>query len=418
MIEALTGKSLIDLAIQSHPHAFYGLVRDNDPVHFDEQLGMYLVSRYEDLQVVLRDAITFSQERGWNKQFAHGFFDEFKAILERDGGGYFPDVILQDPPKHTRIRKLLEKAFTAHRMKTLEPNVGKIVANLLDALAGRDQIDGISDIATPMTIGFMCEQLGFEHADAGKIKQWSDAYVAQVGRMQDREQMLENAELICELQNYVIDRVRERQAQPREDMVSDLVTARLDDDDQPALTFAEIVALTRALLVGGNDTTSTGLSNLLYTIATRPDLADELYENIDNDRFVTRFVEESLRIEPPVRGLSRVTTKEVELGGKIIPEDSHLLILFASGNDDSAVFDNPRDFDPSRKNLARHLSFGAGTHLCVAMALARMEAKIAIREIVKRFKNIELAVPAEELLFVPTIANFSRINLPLKVVQR
>lgn len=418
MIQALAGKSLTDPAIQSHPNDYYRLVRENDPVHFDEQLGMYLVSRYEDLQVVLRDAITFSQERGWNKQFAHGFFDEFKAILERDGGGYFPDVILQDPPKHTRIRKLLEKAFTAHRMKALEPNVRKIVTDLLDGLAAKGEADGINDITTPLTIGFMCEQLGFEHADASKIKLWSEAYVAQVGRMQDREQMIANAELICELQNYVIDRVRERQAVPREDMVSDLVTAKLEDDEQPTLTFAEIVALTRALLVGGNDTTSTGLSNLLFTIATRPELAEELYANIDDDRFVTRFVEESLRLEPPVRGLSRVTTKEVELGGKTIPEDAHLLILFASGNDDEAVFENPRDFDPSRKNLARHLSFGTGTHLCVAMALARMEAKIAIREIVKRFKNIELAVPVEELGFVPTIASFTRINLPLRFDQR
>ena len=414
----LEGKSLSDEALQAEPYDYYRLVREQDPVHFDPALNMYLVSRYEDLQTVLRDAVTYSQELGWGRQFAHGYFEEFKAILERDGGGFFPDPILTDPPKHTRIRKLLENAFTAHRMKALEPNVRRIVINLIERFAGRGEADGMMDIAVPMTVLFQCEQLGLEHGDWKTIKRWSDAYSSQIGRMQDREQTLECAREVCELQNYVIARVRERQANPGEDMISDLVRARLDDDEHPELTFAETVALTRALLIGGIDTVSTALSNLLYTIATQPDVARELHENIDDDRYLGRFIEESLRIEPPVRGLSRVTTKDVELGGKNIPEGAHLLILFASGNDDESVFGHPRAFDADRPNLMRHLTFGAGTHLCVGMALARMEIRVAIRELVKRLENIQLAVPASEVGYTTNVAMVSRESLPLKFSRR
>jgi cytochrome P450 len=132
--------------------------------------------------------------------------------------------------------------------------------------------------------------------------------------------MLENAKQICDLQNYIIAQVRERQTNRTEDMISDLVYARLDDEENPTLTFEEIVALARAMLVGGNDTTATALSNLLFLIAGSPALAAQLEGCVGDAVRLGRFVEELLRIEPPVRGLFRVTTKEVEVGGKLLPE--------------------------------------------------------------------------------------------------
>ena len=133
---------------------------------------------------------------------------------------------------------------------------------------------------------------------------------------------------------------------------------------------------------------------------------------------ITRFVEENLRIEPPVRGLSRVAMKDVELSGVRIPKGSHMLLLFASANDDESFFDHAREFDMERKNLMRHTSFGGGAHLCVGMAVARMEARIAIREILKRLKGIRLAVPPEELRYLPSITTLQRISLPLLFSKR
>jgi cytochrome P450 len=415
---ALLNSSLADPEILTKPNDYYRALRLGDPVHYDEKLGMYMVSRHADLQTVFRDPITFSQEKGWHQQFARGYLEELKEILIRDGGGYFPEAILRDPPRHARVRRLLEKAFSGRRVMLLEPTIKKVIGELIERVADRGCADGVKDLAMPMTIAIMCEQLGISHCDGEDVEKWSRAYTAQVGGLQDRATMLENAKQICDLQNYIIAQVRERQAKRTEDMISDLVYARLNAEENPTLTFEEIVALARAMLVGGNDTTATALSNLLFLIAGSPALAAQLEECVGDSVRLGRFVEELLRIEPPVRGLFRVTTREVELGGKLLPEGAYVCMLFASGNDDEAVFDCPRTFNIDRKNLVKHLSFGGGVHLCVGMALARMEIKVAAKEIMTRLKHIKLAVRLDEIRYVPTIAMLTMKNLPLTFSRR
>jgi cytochrome P450 len=254
--------------------------------------------------------------------------------------------------------------------------------------------------------------------DVERVQRWTAAYTAQFGLMQTREQIIANAREVCDLQNYIIARVRERQAQRREDMISDLIYARLDDEDNPTLTYGETVSLARALLIGGNDTIATALSNLLFVVATDPEIAAQFYACAADDLRLARFIEELLRIEPPVRALSRLTTKEVELGGKLLPAEAHLLLLYASANDDDKVFACPRSFDMNRKNIGRHMSFGAGIHLCVGMAAARMELKVAAREIAKRLENIKLAIPVEDIRYLPTVATLTMESLPLTFGRR
>ncbi len=414
----LAGMSMVDPELRARPNAFYRSMRENDPVHFDEKLGMYLVSRFEDLQTVLRDPITYSVERGYKAQYAKGFFEEFKQILERDGQGYFPDAIMTDPPQHTRIRRLLEKAFTAHRVKELEPRITAIAGGLIEDVAKKGEADGVREIAVPLTIDIICDQLGLDNVTRDQVLRWSLAITAQIGRMQDRDQMRDNAKDICELQNELITRMKARQADPREDMISDIVHARLDDEENPTLTFAEAVSLVRALLIAGNETTATAIGNLLFILATQPEIARELYENVEDDRYMTRFVEEMLRIEPPVRGLSRMTTKQTELGGTRLPEGAHMLLLYASGNDDETEFKDPRAFDINRSNLGRHVAFGAGVHRCIGAALARMEIKVVAREVIKRLDNIKLAAPVDEITYLPTVATRSIAKLPLTFTRR
>ena len=414
----LADMSLTDPQILAHPTGFYRILRAEDPVHFDPKLGMYLVSRYEDLHRVLRDPLTYSVEHGYKEQYAKGFAAEFNEILIRDGGGFFPDAIMTDPPQHTRIRKLMEKAFTAHRVKELEPRITAVVADLIEAIADKGEMDGVKDLAVPITVNVICEQLGLDHVDAHRIQRWSLAVTAQIGRMQNRAEMQANASEICDLQNYLITRIRARQAAPREDMISDLVHARAPDEANPTLSFEEVVSSVRALLIAGNETTATGLGNLLFILATQPDMARQLSEAVDDERLLNRFVEELLRIEPPVRGLSRMTTREVELGGRTLPKGAHLLLLYASANDDEAEFQCPRDFDIERGNLGRHLSFGAGIHRCVGLSLARMEIKVAAREIVRRLGDIRLAVPVEAITYLPTVATHSIASLPLTFSRR
>lgn len=410
--------SMADPEILARPTAFYAAMRREDPVHYDAKLDMYLVSRYDDLQTVVRDPATFSLERGYQAQYAKGFNDEFREIVIRDGGGFFSDPIMTDPPYHTRIRKLLESAFSAHRVKELEPRITAIVADLIESFADKGQIEAVSEFSVPLTVRVICEQLGLGREYENKIGGWSLAVAAQIGRMQTHEQMLENARQICELQNCLIANIRDRQRQPREDMISDLVHARADDEDDPTLSFEEVVPLVRALLIAGNETTATALSNLLMILATQPAVAQQLAEAVDDERLLTRFVEELLRLEPPVRGLARMTTREVELGGTLLPANAHLLLLFASANDDESVFPCPREFDLNRSNIGRQMAFSSGIHRCVGLSLARMELKVAAREIVKRLDNIQLAIAPKDINYLPTVATHSIERLPITFTRR
>jgi len=417
----ITGEETrLDPIIRNNPFPFYRALREQDPVYYDPGLDLYLVTRYDDAMTVLRDPLTYSLEHGYQDRYANGHVEELAEIMERDGGGFIRDIIACDPPQHTRLRRLIENAFSAHRVKNLEPGIRQIVTDLIEPLAERGYGDGMKDIGAPMTARIICEQLGFNFDEVGteNIARWTTALLAQIGRMQTREEMLKNAKDMCDLQNFIIPHLRDRKQSPREDMISDLVHARLDDEEAPHLTFEEQVSCVRALLIAGNDTTAAALTNLMMVLAGDPELVERVYASVDDERFMTRFVEEILRLEPPVHGLYRTAMKDVELGGKRIPAYSQICIMFASANDDETRFPNARCLDPDRPNVGRHLTFGAGIHLCIGAALARMEVRVAAQEIIRRLDNIKLAIPAEEITYLPTLATQTIERLPLTFTRR
>jgi len=418
-IEISGDETRLDPAIRNQPFAFYRALREQKPVYYDPGIDVYLVTRYDDALTVLHDDETFSLEHGYQDRYANGFVDEFAAIMERDGGGFIRDLAI-DPPAHTRLRRLTEKAFTAHRVKDLEPRIRQIVVDLVEKVAERGEADGMADIGGPLTAQFICEQLGFDwnEVGTGKVATWTKAVLDQIGRMQTREDMLENARQMCELQNYIIRYIEDREKHPRQDMISDIVHARLDDDANPTLSRQEQIATIRAFVIAGNDTTASAIVNVLMILATEPGLADRLYPLVDDGRVMNRFVEEVLRIQPPVHGLFRTAMKDVELGGTLVPKGAQLCILYASANDDDSHFPHPRELDIERPNIGTHLSFGAGIHRCVGLALARMEIKVAAQEIIRRLTDIRLAMPIEELTYLPTLATQTIERLPLTFRRR
>jgi cytochrome P450 len=413
------GETRLDPLIRNNPFPFYRALRDNDPVYYDPGLDLYLVTKYDDAAAVLRDDVNFSLEHGYQDRYGNGFLDEFAAILDRDGGGFIRDLAI-DPPAHTRLRRLTEKAFTAHRVKDLEGRIRQIAAGLIETVAARGAGDGMADIGGPLTAHIICEQLGFDYAEVGaeKIAIWTKAVLDQIGRMQTREDMLENARVMCELQNFIIRHIRERQETPREDMISDLVHARLDDDANPMLSWTEQIATVRGFLIAGNDTTAAAITNLLLVLATQPALAEELYDQVDNERVINRFVEEVLRLRPPVHGLFRTAMNDVTLSGTTIPAMSQVCIMYASANHDEAKFPDPAKLDIERGNVGANLTFGLGIHRCVGIALARMEIKVAAQEIVRRLKDIRLAIDPAEITYLPTLATQTIERLPLTFSRR
>jgi cytochrome P450 len=410
----------LDPRIRNDPFPFYRALREQRPVYYDSGMDTWLVTRYEDAKTVLLDPITYSLEHGYQDRYANGFVDELAEIMNRDGGGFVRDIIACDPPAHTRLRRLIEKAFTAHRVKELEPRIREIVAGLIEPLAERGGGDAMKDIGAPLTARIICEQLGFDFEAVGteKIARWTTAALAQIGRMQTHEEMLENARIMCEMQNYIIPVIRAREGEPREDMISDLVHARLDDEQSPTLSFAEKLSTIRALLIAGNDTTAAALANLMMILALQPEVAAQLHAAADDDRLLSRFVEEVLRLEPPVHGLFRTNMKEVELSGVVIPAYSQICVLFASANDDEAQFACPRTLDVARPNIGQHTTFGLGIHRCIGAALARMEIKVAAQEIIKRLDNIALAMPREEITYLPTLGTQTLTRLPVTFTRR
>lgn len=412
--------SLTDRGIQAHPRDFFRAMRHGDPIHYDEKLGSWLVTRHEDIWAVQSDPVTFSVHHGYHDFQAKGLQEEFRAYLREHGGGYFPDAIMSDPPYHTRIRKLMENAFTAHRVKELEPRITKVVADLIASVADKGKCDAVKDISIPLTIRVIVEQLGLDQGMEDKITRWSVAVTAQIGAMQNRDTMLENAAQIAELQQYLIAKMKQREENPSEDMISDLVHAKVTNEDGTVekLTFEEAVSLVRATLIAGNDTTATAIGNLFYVITTKPGMAELLEECVEDERKLNRFVEEHLRNEPPVRALSRAATKDTVVNGTMIPAGAHMLLVYGSGNDDETVFPDPRKFDMERPNLGRHVAFGGGPHRCIGLALARMEVKVAAREIVRQLKNIKLAIPVEDIRYTPTVATRTIESLPITYEKR
>lgn len=413
-LESLAGVSFIDPAIQEKPFAYYRALRDGDPVHYETDLGMYLVSRHEDLMAVLRDPVVFSQELGYYRQMAHGHLDEMKEILAREGGGFFPDVANIDPPRHTRVRRLLSQAFGRRRMKALEPQFERLVDEMIDKFIERGEADGLHDLALPMAIAFSMQQLQVADLDMATIKRWGSAYLSQFSLTNTREDMIRAAHELCEMQNYLIAVVRKRMETPEDDMLSDII--RADTPDEEPLTFEELVATARMLLINTHDSMSTAFTNILFKVATETAIAQQFYSAADDDSQMGGFIEELLRLETPVRALSRVTTKPVTLGDTPLPEGAHLLVLFASANDDEAVFECPRQFEASRINIRKSLTFGAGAHLCLGISLARMQLLVAARQTARRMKNISLAIPMQDIRYLPNAALLAMERLPLRFV--
>jgi cytochrome P450 len=417
-MNSLEDFSLTNPKTLAWPFDFYDAMRREDPVHFDASAGLYVVSRFEDVQTALRQPHLFSTEEGFKAQFTYDFSDEVDALMHKEGFGPIPDVILTDPPKHTRIRKLTEKAFTAHRVATMEPHITDLTVKLIEGFADRGQADAMKEFAVQLPLQVIAEQLGVEDGDLGDFQRWSKAAVSRLSRLMTREMALGYARDMCEMHRYLKARIDERQANRREDMISDLVHARIEDDENPRLSVIEVLSMSVALLAAGNETTTTGIGNLILLLSTRPDILKTLRESPDQDRTLTRFTEELLRLESPVRGLPRMTTAETELGGVKIPKGSHLMLFFASANRDPAKFDHPSEFNLQRGNLGQHVAFGGGIHRCVGAALARMEMKVAAREIIARLGNLQLAIPMKDLDFIPSLSNRAFRSLPVTFTLR
>jgi cytochrome P450 len=340
----------------------------------------WLVTRYDDVRAVQTDT-RFSRKAMVGKDVAR------TAPYPLQGGS----IVEMDPPEHTRVRRIVSKAFTAKRVEALRPRAQELVDALLDDLvkAGKDgaAVDLVDGLCLPLPIAVICELLGVPFEDRSRFGAWARVFMTSSAHTVE-EMMEAHANLMA----YLADLVAARRAHPTEDLLAALVTVR---DEGDALTEDELVNLGFSLLVGGFETTAAQMGKFILFLLEHPDQLVLLRERPD---LTASAVEELLRLINLAAGtsLAWVATEDVELGGVTILAGDAVMASAAAANLDESVFDQPERFDITR-DPNPHVAFGHGAHFCIGAHLARMELQVAIRTLVTRFPELRLAVAADEV---------------------
>lgn len=367
------------------PHPGYRRLRERDPFHRSIAAGGWILSRYADVVEVLRNAQRFSSdERNWNRyerinrrNMKYGLPDPY------DEG--FASMLRVDPPDHTRLRTLVNKAFTARAVERMKPRIEAILKERVSAISKRGEMELVNDLAAPLPVIVIAEMLGVPSEDHECFRHWSDEAVRTLGdsTLNDVRRAIAARR---ELEAYVGRIVEERRRDPREDLITALVRAEEEGD---RLEMKELFATILLLLVAGNETTTKLVANGTLALLRFPGEWEKLRARPE---LVPNAVEELLRYDGPVQLTSRLVLADGELRGKEIRKGQQLVLLLAGANRDPEQFPDADRLDVGRPS-SKHLSFGNGIHFCLGAQLARLEATLAFQVLIDAFPRLRLAVP-------------------------
>jgi cytochrome P450 len=396
MAAALADFSLFDPATLAEPWDFYEALRSAAPVHRDAS-GIYLVSTYELIVEAARRPEIFSNRfaAAMAGQVAR---DPASVEIAKEGWPAVDTMLTADPPEQKRFRSLVNKAFSKRRVEKLVPRIEELADELLASFAADGRVELRSQFAVPLPLTVISEQLGVPRQDVGRFKKWSDGFVAQLSQMASQEEQLEAARMIVEFQKYFAKVVESRRGDPHDDIITDLVHARVEGE-RP-LDMAETLSILQQLLVAGNETTASSISEGMWLLTQNPDQLAKVRERPD---LVPNMVEEVLRLSTPTANMWRVVKEDTELGGVEIPAGSFVMLRYASANRDDAVFPDPGRFDVERANASDHIAFGKGVHFCLGAELARAEMNAAFPRLIERLRNPRLARGAAPPRYMPNI---------------
>lgn len=359
----------------------YRTLREDHPVQWSEAWNCWLVLSHRDVQAALRDPRFSSSKMAI---FSDGLPEDVRQevqplirILSRFLG-------LSDPPDHTRLRRLVNKAFTPPVVEGMRARIQRIVDDLLDGVAGSDMPDIVTDFAYPLPATVITEMLGLPSKDVGRFKMWSDDIVGFIGAGRaTAERAARGQESMLALTEYYRPIIEERRKQPQEDLLSAL-TAAQDRGDQ--LTEDELLATSITLLAGGHETTAGLIGNGVLALAQHPAETSKLRQA---PGLLASAIEELLRYDSPVQRAERVALQDVETNSKCIKRGDRVFLVIGSANRDPEQFEDPDTLDLARQDN-KHIAFGQGVHFCIGAPLARLEGAVAIHSFLERFQDFQL----------------------------
>ena len=389
-------------SFQNNPYPQYAALRAAEPVHFSPALQAWVLTAYEDCALVLRDDETFSS----SSDTASGQLAQVLQQQRREFPlGETPTVLNSDPPVHTRLRTLLNRAFTPRAIEGLRPRIEEIAASLLaDADAPGGRFDVATGFAQPLPIIVIAELLGVPPEDRDRFRRWSGA-IARATDVLNTPAILDAARgAATELIAYMDEVVAQRRHAPEADILTALSKA---EEDGERLSHEELLAFSILLLLAGHETTSNLIGNGLVALAARPELAARLRADRS---LLPSAVEELLRFDSSVQGVVRFARREAELRGRTIEQGAALLPLVGAANRDPAQFSDPDELDIER-SPNRHLAFGRGIHFCLGAPLARLEGEIAFAALLDRFPELRVAEDGVERAGTLLLRGVGRLEL-------
>jgi cytochrome P450 len=399
--------------IMQNPYRILAKLRAAGPVRqvvWAHGARTWLVTRYQEISALVNDPRVSKDGRRLNELFAlHSGVSAPSADDEPAGVGFSDELathmLNSDPPRHTRLRSLVSKAFTAHRVERLRPRIEQVADECLDAMDGRSDVDLISGFAVKLPITTICDLFGMPREDRERFRLWGTKLV---GAGQDPAEVAEAGEKMVAYVSALIDIKR---ADPSDDMVSELVRVQ---EDGEKLSHGELVSMIYFLAVAGHITTICSIGNAVYNLLTHP---GELARLRDDLSLMPAAIDELMRFDPAAQvGTFRFTTAEIQMGDVVIPPGELLALSWSSGNRDSAYFP-----DADRLDLNRHpvgiLSFGYGLHRCIGVPLAKMQIEIGLTRLLSRYPDLRLAVDPAEIRWDNNALLRSLIALPVSVTR-